>query len=54
VNALAAQFGFRDNVTFYTAHGDVFGWLCAILGTGIFVWALRARPTLEVQTKVRS
>jgi hypothetical protein len=34
VDALPAQFGFRDDVTFYTAHGDVFGWLCAILGLG--------------------
>jgi apolipoprotein N-acyltransferase len=25
-DALPAQFGFRDDVTFYTAHGDVFGW----------------------------
>ena len=48
VNALPAQFGFRDDVTFYTAHGDVFGWLCAILGIGILVWALRARLVLKV------
>jgi apolipoprotein N-acyltransferase len=26
VDALPAQFGFRDDVTFYAAHGDVFGW----------------------------
>ena len=39
VDALPAQFGFRDDVTFYTAHGDVFGWLCAILGLGIVAWA---------------
>ena len=53
-DALAAQFGFRDDVTFYTAHGDVFGWLCAILGSGIFAWALRAGLVLKVQIKVRS
>jgi apolipoprotein N-acyltransferase len=35
VDALPAQFGFRDAITFYTAHGDVFGWLCALLGLGI-------------------
>jgi apolipoprotein N-acyltransferase len=28
--ALAAQFGYRDDITFYTAHGDVFAWLCAM------------------------
>ena len=31
VDALPAQFSFRDDVTFYTAHGDVFGWLCVLL-----------------------
>jgi apolipoprotein N-acyltransferase len=41
-DALPAQYGFRDDVTFYTAHGDVFGWLCAILSLGIVVWAFRA------------
>ena len=39
VDALPAQFGFRDDITFYTAHGDVFGWLCAIFGLGIVTWA---------------
>jgi apolipoprotein N-acyltransferase len=39
VNALAAQFGFRDDVTFYTAHGDVFGWLCVVLGFGLVGWS---------------
>jgi hypothetical protein len=32
----------------------VFGWACAILGIGIFAWALRASLVLNVQTKVRS
>ena len=40
-DALPAQFGFRDDVTFYTAHGDVFSWLCAILGLGIVAVAAR-------------
>ena len=39
VDALPAGYGFRDDITFYTAHGDVFGWLCAILGLGIVAWA---------------
>ncbi len=57
--ALPAQYGFRDDVTFYTAHGDVFGWACAILGLGIVAWAARkclgeAVSAAKVQTKVRS
>ena len=43
VDALPAQFGFRDDVTFYSAHGDVFAWCCAILGLGVVVWANQAR-----------
>jgi len=54
VDALPAQFAFRNDITFYTAHGDIFGWLCAILGLGIFAWALRAGLVLKVQIKVRS
>jgi apolipoprotein N-acyltransferase len=40
-DALPAGYGFRDDVTFYTAHGDVFAWLCAILGLGIVAGAAR-------------
>ncbi len=54
VGALAARFGFRDDVTFYTEHGDVFAWLCAILATGIGVWMLRTGLKAKIQTKVRS
>lgn len=54
VDALPAAYGFRDDVTFYTAHGDVFAWACAILALGIvggtFVAGLRRR----LQIKVRS
>ncbi len=39
VDALPAEFGFRDDVTFYTAHGDVFAWLCALLSLGVLSWA---------------
>jgi apolipoprotein N-acyltransferase len=54
VDALPAQFGFRDDVTFYTAHGDVFGWGCAILGLGIVGWAMQSSQRPKVQNKVRS
>jgi apolipoprotein N-acyltransferase len=58
-DALPAQYGFRDDITFYTAHGDLFAWLCAILGLGIVVWATRktlgqAVSAAKVQNKVRS
>jgi apolipoprotein N-acyltransferase len=34
-DALPAEFGFRDDMTFYAAHGDVFAWVCAILALGV-------------------
>jgi apolipoprotein N-acyltransferase len=40
-DALPAQFGFRDDVTFYTAHGDVFAWLCVLLSFVVIAWAGR-------------
>jgi apolipoprotein N-acyltransferase len=40
-DALPAEYGFRDDVTFYTAHGDVFGWVCVLLSLGIVGWAGR-------------
>jgi apolipoprotein N-acyltransferase len=38
-DALPAQYGFRGDVTFYTAHGDVFGWLCVLLSFVVVVWS---------------
>jgi apolipoprotein N-acyltransferase len=59
MDALPAEYGFRDDITYYTAHGDVFAWLCAILGLGIVAWAARkllgqAVFAAKVQIKVRS
>ncbi len=54
VDALPARFGFRDDVTFYTAHGDVFAWLCAILALGMVGWALLSGRGAGIQGKVRS
>ena len=28
--ALPAEYGFRDDITFYSAHGDVFAWVCVV------------------------
>ncbi len=39
VDALPAEYGFRDDVTFYTAHGDVFGWGCVLLSLGMVAWS---------------
>ena len=39
VGALAAEFGFRDDITFYTAHGDVFAWLCAVFSLATVAWS---------------
>jgi apolipoprotein N-acyltransferase len=45
VDALPAQYGFRSDITFYTAHGDVFAWLCAILSIGAAGWCIvRRKP----------
>jgi apolipoprotein N-acyltransferase len=43
IDALPAQFGFRDDITFYTAHGDLFAWLCAILSIGVVAWCVIRR-----------
>jgi apolipoprotein N-acyltransferase len=41
VDALPAGYGFRDDVTFYTAHGDVFGWACVLISFGLAGWMTR-------------
>ncbi|MGD0096488.1 MAG: apolipoprotein N-acyltransferase [Terracidiphilus sp.] len=41
VDALPAEYGFRSDVTFYTAHGDLFAWFCAILSFGMIAWSGR-------------
>jgi apolipoprotein N-acyltransferase len=54
VDALPAQYGFRDDITFYTAHGDMFAWLCAILSLGIVGWSAKASLRRAIHNKVRS
>jgi apolipoprotein N-acyltransferase len=43
VDALPAEFGFRDAITFYSAHGDVFAWICALISIGVIFWAMNKR-----------
>jgi len=52
--ALNARYGFRDDVTFYTAHGDLFAWACAILTIGVVGWSLRVCLRRYLHPKVRS
>ena len=59
IDALPAEYGFRDDVTFYTAQGDVFAWACAILGLGMVGWSFKANLRkanlrLAIQNQVRS
>jgi len=41
VEALPARFAFRDDLTFYTVHGDVFAWLCVVAALALTGWAGR-------------
>jgi apolipoprotein N-acyltransferase len=54
VDALPAQFGFRDDVTFYSEHGDLFAWACAILAIVVVGWCLRISLEHRSQSKARS
>ncbi len=42
VDALPAQYGFRDDITFYTEHGDIFAWLCLLLSIVVLLWSLKS------------
>jgi len=50
--ALPAQYGFNSDTTFYTEHGDVFGWACAILGLVAAGWAGRRTLSESLRRKV--
>jgi apolipoprotein N-acyltransferase len=52
-DALPAEFSFRNDITFYTAHGDVFAWLCAILSIGVVGWSILRSGTSERKPKVQ-
>lgn len=41
VDALPAAYGFRDDITFYTAHGDVFAWACVLVVVVLVGWSGR-------------
>jgi len=50
VDALPAQYGFRSDVTFYTAHGDLFAWLCVFGALVIVAWSGRKLLRSSVTT----
>jgi apolipoprotein N-acyltransferase len=39
-DALPAEFAFRDDITFYTAYGDVFAWGCVVFSLAIMGWSV--------------
>jgi len=43
LTSLAARYGYRSDLTFYTVHGDVFAYLCGIISLGILAAMVRAR-----------
>jgi apolipoprotein N-acyltransferase len=51
-DALPAEFAFRNDISFYTAHGDVFAWLCAILSISVVGWSIMRSGTLERKPKI--
>jgi apolipoprotein N-acyltransferase len=43
IGALPARFAFNSDTTFYTAHGDLFAWLCSVVSGGLLGWAVMRR-----------
>lgn len=41
--SIRVGFGYEHDVTFYTAHGDWFAWICAAVTAVALGWSLRAR-----------
>jgi apolipoprotein N-acyltransferase len=50
-DALPAQYGFRDDITFYSAHGDVFALLCVLLSFAILLWSLKQQVKRIAQAR---
>jgi len=50
-DALPAQYGFRDDITFYSAHGDVFALLCVLLSFAILLWSLKKQVKRIAQAR---
>jgi apolipoprotein N-acyltransferase len=41
--ALHAGFGYEHDITFYTAHGDLFAYLCALITALAFAYSFKPK-----------
>jgi apolipoprotein N-acyltransferase len=44
VDALPARYAFRSDITFYTAHGDLFAWACVLISAAALLLAALRNP----------
>lgn len=49
-SSLAAHFGYLSDTTFYTVHGDLFAWLCAIIAIVLAVDGCIQQPQMESES----
>ncbi|HUZ05691.1 MAG TPA: apolipoprotein N-acyltransferase, partial [Acidobacteriaceae bacterium] len=49
-SSLAAKFGYLSDTTFYTLHGDLFAWLCAIIAIVLAVDGCIQHPQMESES----
>jgi apolipoprotein N-acyltransferase len=54
VEVLAARFGYRSDITFYTSHGDLFAWLCTLIAAMLVIWAMRPAFLIDLQVRIKS
>ena len=38
-------------MTFYTAHGDVFAWVCVLISIAVLLWSLKKQIKQFVETR---
>jgi apolipoprotein N-acyltransferase len=46
--SLAAGYGYREDLTFYTRHGDVFAYLCGIISVAALLGAFLTRASSRI------
>ena len=49
-SSLEAHFGYENDLTFYTLHGDLFAWLCAIIAIVLAVDGCIQHPQMESES----
>ncbi len=49
-SSLQAHFGYISDLTFYTVHGDLFAWLCAIIAIVLAVDGCLQHPQMESES----